>query len=476
MKHMFVLLAACAFVTLARAQSLPPHSPNSTKYRDSGIPNATARSGSAAIEARALLGRDGLTDLQVTTGSLSGGTAPGNIDKVQLKRIIDNRTIVSNDNNLNDGGVYNDRLSGMARHDALAIQATVSGIDPSRSDLVSANETVKLRPDLTVTDLQLPPLARINVPLTIRATVREQNGDVGARANCTLSVDGTITDRADGIWVDANDAVTCAFSTLIATAGTHTISVAATGVAPGDWDLANNVASGSLAVTSDSFTSWSAEGEERKVVQHSVWDAPWRHDETSYTFESQHSAFFGYVEQPMNLDTVSARMTLSTNGSVIEDTSLIPVTRNGTQEFGCFYGFDDTTKRSITGCGTSTLVNGQTVGFVYWNANRDYNLVTYVAHGFDDRYIDIGGSYYMWNYASAYETGIRQTWGDSLTFDVVLTDGEKTFHATPTVTFDPFEYGYAFGPTCYDDATYGGTVCSSFTNSDSGRRGHASSN
>ena len=48
---------------------------HSIKYRDTSIPNAKGASGNATIEPRALLGRDGATDLEVTTGSFESGPA-----------------------------------------------------------------------------------------------------------------------------------------------------------------------------------------------------------------------------------------------------------------------------------------------------------------------------------------------------------------------------------------------------------------
>src|SRR5437899_11414370 len=51
----------------------------------SGIPNATGRDGSAAVTARALLGKDNTT-IELTTGKLdSSTTPPGSFDYVQSR-------------------------------------------------------------------------------------------------------------------------------------------------------------------------------------------------------------------------------------------------------------------------------------------------------------------------------------------------------------------------------------------------------
>ena len=63
-----VAIAACLLATSLVAQSNQTI-PNSVKYRDTSLPNATGRSGGASIEARALLNRDLTTTIEITTGS-----------------------------------------------------------------------------------------------------------------------------------------------------------------------------------------------------------------------------------------------------------------------------------------------------------------------------------------------------------------------------------------------------------------------
>ena len=86
--------------------------------------------------------------------------------------------------------------------------------------------------------------------MNISAVISEGNGDVGARADCVLYVDGAEADRAEGIWVDAGGVVTCAFAHTFTAAGTHTLRVEAANVDPGDFDMANNSAAGTLQVMS----------------------------------------------------------------------------------------------------------------------------------------------------------------------------------------------------------------------------------
>src|SRR5215213_2998579 len=160
------------FGTLLSAQELIP---NTLKYKDSSVPNASGRSGNAAIEARALLGKDALTQLEVTTGSLEAtAAAPGNIDKVKLKLV--NTDYTNSWSGLSGGGYFTTTQDGLPHRAAIELTASVSGIDP-RVDVVTVQETVKRRPDLSVEILPMSQ-ALPNVTFNIEAVVRELNGDV----------------------------------------------------------------------------------------------------------------------------------------------------------------------------------------------------------------------------------------------------------------------------------------------------------
>ena len=231
---------------------LPTPKRNSVKYRDAGMKPATGRSGSATISARALYGSDGRATLEVTTGSFeSAAAAPGNIDKVQVKLLENNKigrqVFARNYNGLTGGGTWSQSLpAGPGR--TLQVVANVSGIDANRTDVVVVRERVKRRPDLVADQIDAPAKAAPGVPVTVAAVVRELNGDVGARANCVLYVDKVAVDRANGIWVEAGRSVTCAFSHRFAEAGTKALRVEVEGVSPSDWDAANNAVSGSIVI------------------------------------------------------------------------------------------------------------------------------------------------------------------------------------------------------------------------------------
>ena len=261
------LLAAAAFaacsdntivapreVTPSRASrdgsptSSPFHS-NAEKYRDQGAHPATGRSGSASIQSRALLGKDGNTAFEATTGELDGATPPGEIAKVQLTSLNGNGdAIVTTNFNHIGGGYWSTIVPGLLRYAPMQLQTNVRGIDGNRTDVVTVQTTILQRPDLRVVAPQHPDKAYVNTSVAISALVSELNGDVGARADCELFVDGTQVDNALGIWVDAGDAVSCAFAYTFRSTGTHTVAVLAGNVVPGDWDTANNSASNNIEI------------------------------------------------------------------------------------------------------------------------------------------------------------------------------------------------------------------------------------
>lgn len=222
----------------------PPLTSNAIKYRDNGAKPGTGKSGSAVVMARALLGSDGNTVVEASTGELDGAAFPGVIAKVQMKT----GTEVSNYNDLAAGGYWSTTVASLPYRGTVQLQANVRDSDPERTDVVTVMTSVVKRPDLAARNLSVPTRVFPNTLVNVSALIEELNGDVGARANCVLRVNGMVVDDAAGIWVDAGDAVACAFQTSFAATGSHQVSVSAEGVVPGDWDSANNSVSGSVDV------------------------------------------------------------------------------------------------------------------------------------------------------------------------------------------------------------------------------------
>jgi hypothetical protein len=213
--------------------------PNTVKYRDNGGKPATGRSGSAELEALALLSKDGTVTVQSRARSIDPAvTGLGQVSKLQIKASSADGTpkLVRNLNG--DPSAEPLQMRGLVRGDRVQLQANVRGLDGNRTDVVTVTETVKRRPDLTV-QMDMARQVPAGQPVPITATVREQNGDMGAFAECTLLVNGWYVDGAPGVWVDAGDAVACAFTHSFAP-GDHDVQVEVGVAQPADWDVSNN--------------------------------------------------------------------------------------------------------------------------------------------------------------------------------------------------------------------------------------------
>jgi len=233
--------------------NVPGYAVSSSKhYRASGVGNATGRAGSATMTARALLGKDGNTFIEVTTGTLdSSATPPGSFGKVQFKPFSSagNALFAQNFTPLSGAAGYYSFVSpSLYRAEQVQLQGNISGID-NRTDVVTVIETVKLRPDLTVEGLAFPSSAIVSQPVNIRANIAELNGDAAATTSCLLAIDGSNVDQANNVYVDAGGSITCAFAYAFSTTGSHTIQVTAANVVPADWDTSNNSASGTITIT-----------------------------------------------------------------------------------------------------------------------------------------------------------------------------------------------------------------------------------
>jgi hypothetical protein len=226
-----------------------PHVPNAVKYSDAGIKPATGRSGTATMDVVALLAKDGTTEVDATAGSIMLGTTVATFRKIQTKLSAAGTPNIRTANYQDlSSGTWSQTYTSLQHKDAVQVQANIRGVDGARMDVVTVSAPVSMRPDLTVQSLRGPAQAQPGQLVHLSATVSEINGDLGARADCVLSVDGAEVDRAAGIWVDANGVVSCTFAHTFKNAGTYSVQVAATNVSPADWDMANNAASTTITI------------------------------------------------------------------------------------------------------------------------------------------------------------------------------------------------------------------------------------
>jgi hypothetical protein len=468
MKNLIALLLPLSLAVSIHAQE---YIPNSVKYSDTSVPNGKGRSGSASIEARALAGKNGAVDLDVTTGSLEAGTAPGQLEKVKVKQPNSDWSVSYT--NLASGGAMTAAIGAFPRGTALSVTANVSGIDPNRVDVVTVSEVVKLRPDLSVALLALGrPIP--GIPHAVEATVRELNGDVGARASCVLYVDDAEVDRAAGIWVDAGSTVTCAFSHAF-TAGTHQLRVEANAVSPGDFEPANNSASAEITAGVQTFDSWYAQAEQSNST------TDWRLTSARYSAQqfttqfNSYAAFNGTVWSPfVHLENITGSMRFSSDGVLLDEVPNMPLRRTYRDEMagddgryieGCVEGRQE--YQVLRACGWARFNEGVWVGGGTLFVQSMAGEVTFHSEGFDSR-DEPNYPAYTWNWDRVHRRfGNRTPWGNTVTLEVALTDGEVTVSASPTLNLQPFttesQTSYCYWP-------WWGETCESTTYQQSGVR------
>lgn len=240
--------ALAAFLVIGSIQPLAAQRPqfhsNRQKYSDVGAKPATGRSGSASLQSRALLGKDGTVLVEASTGDVNAATGPGTIRKMQMKILSPTGKPTATRNfDGRGGGYWSTFVPQLAENTSIQLQANISGIDGNRTDVVTDTVLVKRRPDVAVDGIAAPSKALAGFPVNVVATLSERNGDMGARADCMLQIDGQLADQARGIWIDAGHTVSCAFRTKVSRVGSHQVRVYLTGVSPTDYDTTDNAAS-----------------------------------------------------------------------------------------------------------------------------------------------------------------------------------------------------------------------------------------
>jgi len=370
--------------------------PNSRKYRDLGFQPASASVGSATISIRALLGRSGTTDVEVTTGTFDGGTASGTLSSVQVKGYDANgvQLFTSAKNGLS-GSTASFPYSNLTRGSRVEVRANVRDVSGSKTEVVTATDVVHMRPDLVALRVEGPANALIGWPVNLTAFVMERNGDVGARASCVLYVDGTAVDRADGIWVDAGRVVSCAMSHSFSTAGTHALEVRAENVRPGDYDDANNRATASIQIVQPrEFAVFSLQAQ--SIVENS-W--------TRYI--SKLTTFQGIEETWDQTFSEQGPHQFASIGALIDRTLTFPVTMHGVMatngatvnvldqtlatsqpaywyptEWGasCGTAFGPSTNLYICTFNSGYLAGHTTIQYDWWGADVQYHSTSYVTY------------------------------------------------------------------------------------------------
>lgn len=430
-------------------------------------PAATGRSGTASIEARALIGRDALSLIEVTTGTLDfGGAASGSLAQLQIKAYRSGNAVAFTRNHTLDQASFQETDSSLYRGQQLQVQAHVRGLDGNRTDVVTTRPTVRLRPDLAVRQLTGPPEARVGLPVNVSAVVAELNRETGAHADCVLLADGMEVDRAPAIWIDAGGSVSCAFMPMFFSAGVRHLRAEVTGVKPGDWDEANNAASLTVDVRAPelplqpAFAGVMDFEDHTSRYERNAWMS---YGPPAQGFESERrESSDGWMQQeffaayPLARFTFPiTRLSVSINRDGAARTwTYEDLAPTWTWEFNGFQGacvqrFDTATDADravmfqVCSSWSATTVSGHVAYF------RDAGDVTYFSSTFTRNWFetpDNTTSYWSWNDIWNNRSGERVPSGSRYTFEGQLVTGAETYGSRIDIELQPVNDSFRFPP------------------------------
>lgn len=462
----FALMAAATLLT-PTLFAQPQMFPNSQKYKDSSVKNATGHAGTATVEARALYNRDKSTDFDLTTGSFDGGNATGTLAKVQLQfptgaaKNFDVST-----------STFSTSLAGLSPHATLGINANVRGVDGNRTDVVMLNETVKRRPDLSAAGITGPSTAIRGRSFVVWATLRELNGDVGARTDVRLYANGQMIDRVENAWVDANGVADFAFAPSLDLTGPVTLTVKAESVNPGDWDTANNEASMQVALKEQTgeFYSWTTDTREQQFRHFLYEKYSWGESTTDQKGIDQVFQFNGVLRAQTGQSNLSAHLKVTSDGQTLYDATA------GSGEFVGPYN---------TWFGTCSLAyaNGEhpevTVCYSDWWSVTQVEVyagagdVVYRSYGWGTQRSPWSPPEprFEWNYTYT-QNNMNGRFGSEVTVQVDYEDSGNKYSATQSMPIgapEVFQIDRDYG--CYYEDFFGYEVCNEIHDWRSTRRG-----
>ncbi|HYW14087.1 MAG TPA: hypothetical protein VE871_19135 [Longimicrobium sp.] len=464
------------------------------KYRDTGLPHATGRSGSATLSASAIIGSDGITRLRVTSGSIHyPGQARGELAKVQVKVWTEDgeKILTQNFQRPTPGATVDLRFPGIPAGARFQVQANVRGIDGKRTDVVTVTETGRLGAAFSTT-IHLPDQVVVGVPTIVTATVREINGQTGGTTACVLFVDGREVDRVNDVWVDAGDQVSCAFTYTFSSAGDHDVRVGLVNVDSDPGLLPPPPSSSGVVNAADPNLPprWTASVLDRTVQTEIRFDAAWWKPDGSHreyernTGESPRSQT---INMTVSLDRatdfpVDARLALSSNvAGTFQSESWSQLTAGAPDANGqaCLSQSLVAQGGIFTLCSTGSGLDGSTT-FGY---TRFAGTVTYHSRGFVRQWDNLTGTEtgWSWNDSPEYYGGGGQMrrLGTSVGMALGIVDGAGDYEVNATVPLSTFDRLLSEVPyTCRVDAWYwldGGaeTTCEGRTEREIGWSGTA---
>ncbi|HEY0870632.1 MAG TPA: hypothetical protein VGD55_09565 [Acidothermaceae bacterium] len=368
-------------------------------------------------------------------------------------------------------GYFTAPMGHLVHGQAMNVDAIIKGVDKG-DDHLSVDDTVQYRPDLAVSRIDVPSAPTIGLPTSIAATVREMMGDLGATADCLLSIDGTVVDRVPSIWVDAAGVVTCHFTATFKTAGQHTLRVDVGNVRPGDYDMSNNGASATVTVGAGfAFTASASDATYSGADVTQVLDGSGNvlyDDNETFSGSVQSASLNGSWGMPVKFPLASVSVTAqsgSDSWSLIGLPSL-PAGSTDPSNGTCGSGSDTTGFNWVTVC--TANVNGAPATTVA--VSEFAGEVTYHSDGVCQQttaLADCAGGF-SWNTGGSDVYAARHPFAGNLTLTVNVTDAAgANLQAFPVLPMTPFVSQYDSPQSC-DPLGDGTQNCSKHTYTETG--------
>jgi hypothetical protein len=415
--------------------------PNRIKYRDSGHKPATGRDGGASIEALSMIDKQGVAEVEIAAG------APGTIEHVQIKTAGDTANYHAG------GATFVAPLPGAGPGTSVDIKAVVKGTAGARAGVISVSNEVLLRPDLRVGGVGAPESAAVGEPVQITAFVQELNGDLGARATCSLLVDGQTVDQATNIWVDANGGASCSFLHAFASTGEKTLTVVLENVAPRDYDLSNQQASRTIRVTDVlEPSSWAIfVNESASWMRSRSWSQ--RGEESVYSndyWRSESSVMMQRSFTTLNMNNVQLRYSEKSGGRTVVDVDPAPLTRTPIQSFRqCSRYLTADFGVDLLVCQEYAQPGRRPFDRLTVTARRNSVDATYYSREAAPA-ID-GEPPYDREYYVVQQSGPQVRFGDSVAYDIEVSDGAQTMGLSQEVPLALTAYPDDHNFVCWDD-------------------------
>jgi hypothetical protein len=424
----------------------------SQHYRDRGHRRMHNSSGMAAVDAEALFGHEGTTTLEITSFRTGDENRPaGDIERVLVRIYDPNGKLVSvrSIEDHRNGPTFTERFRGLGPGFWFQLSVLIDGIDRKRSDLVIVPKVLVVRrPDVAITGLSVPAMLVTGSPTILSATIAELNGDHGATADCLLSLDGAVVDRARGIWVDAGDAVSCAFTWTFLTPGTHHLAVRLDNITPADDNTANNARALDVTVqlpadvvglpTSVSYSASIRSGTFTSIDSfRTLWTTPSTgfvfldaHEFSSSAGSDQSATISGIIGSRLAFPLSRVELRQASGSALIHSALYTDVPPDNAGNADCI-------ARGV-GTGTEFYLCSDPSGFTSFTYRRATGTVTYMSDSYQK--VWNGSSYDVTAYVdngTTITTGTVVPFGSTFTFDVRITNGAGSYIVSALVPLAP---------------------------------------